>query len=112
MVQDAVPPGAADFDPTTRLAWVSKERMDSELARSTTEGSYDRMVRRELVALLVICWGWMLLGTFSILWSAHTTDVEAALRARVVAFGVGFGGTYFTILTYFVRRSERGDFDQ
>lgn len=112
MARDMVPQGTVEFDPTTRLAWVSTERMASELARSTTEDSYDRLLRRELVTLVAICWGWMLLGTFLLLWTAHTTDVEAANKAWALAFGVGYGGTYFSILVYFVRRSERGDFDQ
>ena len=99
------------FDPATRLAWVSEERVAAELARATSETSYDRQIRRELVALVATCWGWMLLGTSALLWSAHTSSADAATMVWVSAFVIGYGGTYFTIIVYFVRRSERGDFD-
>lgn len=92
------------------LLSVSEERVRSERERAEAAETYDRQIRHETVAFVLICWGWVLLGSWCVALSARTTDMMASQILERVGPGVGFGGIYFTAVAWFVRRSERGDF--
>ena len=84
--------------------------MRSEHERAEAAEKYDRQIRRETVALVVVCWGWILLGSWCLALSVRTPDMLTSQILERVGPGVGFGGIYFTVVAWFVRRSERGDF--
>jgi hypothetical protein len=92
------------------LLRIPEERLRSEGERADAAEKYDRQVRRETIALVVICWGWILLGAWCLALSVRTPDMMMSQILERVGPGIGFGGIYFTVVAWFVRRSERGDF--
>ena len=95
---------------TIPLLTIPEERMRSESDRAQAAEKWERQMRRETIAIVVICWGWILLGSWCLALSVRTTNMEASAILERVGPGVGLGGIYFTVLAWFVRRSERGDF--
>jgi hypothetical protein len=96
-------------DAAAPLLCISDERQAAELRRAAALARYGRRLRRELVGVLLICWRWMLLGALCLAWAVHATDAAEAEMAWSLGFGVGYGGSFFTLVAWYVRGAERGD---
>lgn len=103
-------PPAAPKTESLPLLTISEERRRSESERAEAAEKWERQLRRETIALVAICWGWILLGSWCLALSVRTTNMTTSAILERVGPGVGLGGIYFTVLAWFVRRSERGDF--
>lgn len=69
----------------------------------------DRIRRRDFYRGAVACLAWSAIGTFGVLWSAHTTDLTLGQLAFFGGLGVGNGGIIFTLLAVYRRGEARGD---
>jgi hypothetical protein len=92
------------------LLTIPEERRQSERECAEAAERYDRQTRRETIVLVAVCWGWVLLGSWCLALSVRTPDMMISQILERVGPAVGFGGIYFTVLGWLVRRSERGDF--
>jgi hypothetical protein len=96
-------------DMATPLLRISEERQAAEVRRAAALARHVRRLRRGLVGVLLICWVWMLLGALCLGWALHATDAAEAEMAWSLGFGVGYGGSFFTLIAWYVRGAERGD---
>ncbi len=55
------------------------------------------------------CMGWCAIGLFFLAWSFHTTDEMLGRAAFWGGLGVGNGGMIFTLLRYYRKGEDRGD---
>jgi hypothetical protein len=65
--------------------------------------------RRDVVLTALRCVGWMLLGAFPLAWSFHTTDPVLGRGAFAAGIGIANGGIIFTLLHFYRRGEQRGD---
>ena len=65
--------------------------------------------RRDTVWTAVRCALWMLLGAIPLAWSFHTTDVLYGRAAFAAGIGIANGGIIFTLLGFYRRGEQRGD---
>jgi protein-S-isoprenylcysteine O-methyltransferase Ste14 len=63
---------------------------------------------RAIVRTALACMGWVALGLFCLMWSAHTTDVKAGWIAVWAGLLIGNGGVVFTLLRAYLRGERRG----
>jgi hypothetical protein len=84
-------------------------RRDAEARRASEIEAGEERAGRELILLLVLCWGWNLLGALCFGWAAHITDGVLGGRWMLIGLAVGYGGSLFTVIAYHVRRAERGE---
>lgn len=77
--------------------------------RAAAEEAAERDRARDLASGMLACVGWLALGLFLIMWSAHTTDLTLGRMAFWGGLGVGNGGIIFTLLAVWRRGERRGD---
>lgn len=69
----------------------------------------ERDKRRDYVRVALTCLFWSAVGTFCMLWSAHTTDMTYARIAFIGGQAIGYGGIAYTLLSAYRRGEQRGD---
>lgn len=69
----------------------------------------DRDRRWDLARTCLQCFAWAGIGIFGILWSAHTTSLSWGRISFFSGVLVGNAGIIFTILSYWRRGEQRGD---
>ena len=99
-------PDAAEAGRAARRA----ERL-AEIAERNRElaAHADRDRRRDTVWTAVRCVLWMLLGAVLLAWSFHTTDPAYGRAAFAAGIGIANGGVIFTLLGFYRRGEQRGD---
>lgn len=91
------------------LLRIPEERQRSELARARLQEQLERTAGRTVLTILAICTGWQLAGAGLMLLSARVTDGIIGQALFATSFAVGYGGAFFTLVYYYVRGQERGD---
>lgn len=84
-----------------------REEMAARNRRLAEEADADK--RRDAVLTAVRCLMWMVLGVACLLWSFHTTDQAYGRAAFYAGLGIGNGGIVFTLLGFYRRGEQRGD---
>jgi hypothetical protein len=102
---DDVSAGAATTREARRVA--VQEQMAERNRRLAEEADGDK--RRDALLTALACLGWMLLGLFCLAWSFHTTDPVYGRAAFFAGIGIGNGGIVFTLLGFYRRGEQRGD---
>ena len=101
----------SDAPPTRPPARPSLQALRAEMAarnrRLAEEADGDK--RRDVVLTAVRCLGWMAAGVVCLLWSFHTTDMAYGRAAFFAGLGIGNGGIIFTLLGFYRRGEQRGD---
>ena len=98
--------GAAEGDRAARRA----ERMAEIAERNrklALEAEDDR--RRDAVFTALRCLLWVVLGALPLAWAFHTTDPVYGRAAFVAGIGIANGGVIFTLLGFYRRGEQRGD---
>lgn len=97
--------------PAEPLRTVTLRALREEIAarnrRLAEEADADK--RRDAVLTALRCLMWMALGVACLLWSFHTTDEGYGRAAFGAGIGIGNGGIIFTLLGFYRRGEQRGD---
>ena len=104
MTDPAAPPGAPAAPVSLRAL---REEMAARNRRLAEEADADK--RRDAVLTALCCLLWMALGVACLLWSFHTTDAAYGRAAFYAGLGIGNGGIVFTLLGFYRRGEQRGD---
>jgi len=91
------------------LVTIPLERQQAELRRAQEREASERLQIRPILVILAVCFLWQLAGAGLMLASAHTTDVRIGNALFAAAFAVGYGGAFFSLVVFYVRGQERGD---
>lgn len=91
------------------LIRIPEERQRSEVERARLREELGRTAGRTGLTILAICAAWQLAGAGLMLLSARVTDETAGQALFATAFAVGYGGAFFTLVYYYVRGQERGE---
>lgn len=91
------------------LIRIPEERQRSELERARLREDLERTGGRTGLTVFAIWAGWQLAGVALMLLSARVADPLAGQALFATAFAVGYGGAFFTLVYYYVRGQERGD---
>ena len=94
---------------TGPLLVIPEWRRELEARRAAEIAEGEERARRELPLLLAACWGWNLLGAACFGWAARIDDGFQGVAWMLTGFAIGYGGSFFTIIAYYVRRAERGE---
>ncbi|HEX6643263.1 MAG TPA: hypothetical protein VF037_01215 [Gemmatimonadales bacterium] len=94
---------------TGPLLVIPKVRIEAEARRAAEIAAGEERARRQLPLLLAACWGWNLLGAVCFGWAAHIDDGFLGDTWMLTGFALGYGGSLFTVIAYYVRRAERGE---
>ena len=101
--------GAAPPDPAPPPTGL-RARMEEIADRNRTlaeEADADKF--RDALVTALLCLFWMGAGVACLLWSFHTTDMAYGRAAFYGGIGLGNGGIIFTLLSFYRRGEERGD---
>jgi len=83
------------------------EQMQASRAEESRRANSD--LRRDLIRTAAICWGWALLGSAFIMWSAHTTSERLGWVSFYFGCVVFVAGQCWTLLAAYRRGEQRGD---
>jgi len=88
---------------------LSEPRLRQELANAEMARLQERAWRRFLLSGFLAAVGWVFIGAVIMAASFHTTDPVQGDILFKLSLAVGYGGAFFTILAFYVRGAERGE---
>jgi hypothetical protein len=87
------------------------ERIAMEIRRAEAIRQSHRAHQRFLLKGLAVCFLWTLAGLVLLGLSFHLTNLAYAELCFYLSFAVGYGGMFFTVVGFYVRGRELGEFD-
>ncbi len=96
--------------PLTPLLVIPEERRARELRRAQERELLEGSSGRPVWICLLILVAWQLIGAALMLASFNVSQRRIADVLFSASFAVGYGGAFFSLIAYYVRGRDRGDF--
>lgn len=96
--------------PITPLVVIPEERRARELRRAQEREFLEGSSSRPVWICLLLLAAWQLIGAAFMLASFNVVEPRIAEVLFSASFAVGYGGAFFSLIAYYVRCRDRGDF--